>query len=99
MERIESKRKDRIKSKVWQPNKTETQDSNVISMMEDIMKQMEQQSAAFKQIIDIQAEELKQSKDKIFELEMRLKNYEDGYAPPNSVRITQKVKNEFSQSN
>ena len=67
-------------------------------MVEDIMKQMEQQSAAFKQVIDSQAEELKTSKDKIFELELRLKNYEDGYSPPGSVKITQNMKREFSQS-
>ena len=94
MERIESKGKDRIKSKVASTG-TETQDPNVISIVEDIMKQVEKQNETIKSLIQNHAEELKASKDKIFELELRLKNYEDGYSPPNSVKITQNVKNEF----
>ena len=98
MERIESKRKARTKSKVASTG-TDTQDPNVICMVKDIMKQVEKQNETIKSLIQNRAEKLRVSKDKIFELEMRLKNYEDGYSPPNSVRITQNVKNEFPQSN
>ena len=98
MERIESKRKDRIKSKVASTG-TETQDPNVISVVEDIMKQVEKQNETIKSLIQNHAEELRASKDKIFELELRLKNYEDGYSPPNSVKISNRVKNEGFQSN
>ena len=70
MEKIESKRKDRIKSKVASTG-TETQDPNVISMVEDIMKQVEKQNETIKFLIQNNAEELRASKDKIFELELR----------------------------
>ena len=74
-------------------------DPNVISIVEDIMKQVEKQNETIMSLIQNHAEELRASKDKIFELELRLKNYEEGYSPPNSIRITNNVKNEHSQSN
>ena len=50
MERIESKRNDRIKSKVASTGK-ETQDPNVISMVKDIMRQVEKQNETIKSLI------------------------------------------------
>ena len=88
MERIESNRKDRIKSKVWKSTGIETQDANVISMVGVMMKQMKEHNNSIKLIIQNQAEQLKMANDQIFELEMKLKSYERGYTAPKSVKIS-----------
>ena len=51
MVRIDSKRKDRIKSKVWKPSGIEIEDPNVIFMIEAMVKKMKIRNAAIKAII------------------------------------------------
>ena len=64
------------------------------------MKQVEKQNETIKSLIQNYVEELIASEDKIYELELRLRNYEEGYSPPNSIRISNNnIKNEHSQSN
>ena len=94
-ERIDSKRKDRIKSKVWQPTGTEIQDPNVISMVGAIVKKMEIRNASIKTMKQDHTEQMKKATDKIFELELKISNYETGYIAPRTVKIEGNQSNHF----
>ena len=87
MERIKSKRKDIIKSKVWQPTGTETQDPNVISMVENILKQVESMMTPSSQWYKVTQNRWKQLLIRYLNLNWRSTIMNPGYVPPKPIKI------------